>query len=136
MILFLDLMLKGILALMGFLSCFSNMDLIKHDLFSLFRDWEKGELGLYRLNFSLLTLVPKEVDAVRLEKFRPLAMTICGFKIFSKCATNNFGPIFNELISPNQTAFIKGRFIVESIVAAHEMIHVLATKKGLVLCSN
>jgi hypothetical protein len=26
------------------------------------------------------------------------------------------------LISPNQTAFLKGRYILESVVAAHEII--------------
>uniref|UniRef100_A0A8R7V1G2 Reverse transcriptase domain-containing protein n=1 Tax=Triticum urartu TaxID=4572 RepID=A0A8R7V1G2_TRIUA len=98
-------------------------DLIKHDLFALFRDWEAGELDLYRLNFSLLTLVPKEPNAVKLDRFRPLAMVNYSFKIFAKCATNRFGPVCNTLISPNQTAFLKGRFILESIVAAHEVVH-------------
>ena len=28
-----------------------------------------------------------------------------------------------KLISPNQIAFIKGRFILESVVSAHEIIH-------------
>ena len=103
--------------------------IIKNDLFALFRDWERGELDLFRLNFSLLTLVPKEVDAVRLEKFRPLAMTNCSFNFFSKCVTNKFGPICHELISPNQTAFIKSRYIVESIVVAHEIIHAVHARK-------
>ena len=56
-------------------------------------------------------------------------MTNCSFNFFSKCVTNKFGPICNELISPNQTAFIKGRFIVESIVAAHEIIHAVHARK-------
>lgn len=104
-------------------------DLIKGDLFALFQDWEKGDLDLFRLNFSLLTLVPKEADATRMEKFRPLAMINCSFKIFAKCATNKFGPICKELISLNQTTFIKGRFIAESIIAAHEVIHSLHFSK-------
>ncbi|XP_073355154.1 uncharacterized protein [Aegilops tauschii subsp. strangulata] len=104
-------------------------DLIKGNLFALFQDSEKGELDLYRLNFSLLTLVPKEAEAVRMEKFRPLAMINCSFKIFAKCATTKFGPICNDLIAPNQTAFIKGRFIAESIIAAHEIIHSVHSSK-------
>jgi hypothetical protein len=31
--------------------------------------------------------------------------------------------VSEELISPNQTAFIKGRYILESVVSAHEVIH-------------
>lgn len=63
-----------------------------------------------------------------MEKFRPLAMINCSFKIFSKCTTSSFDAISNDLIAPNQTAFIKARFIVESMVAAHGIIHFVATK--------
>ena len=73
--------------------------------------------------------MPKEPNAVKLDRFRPLAMINCSFKFFAKCATNRFGPVCNFLISPNQTAFLKGRFILESIVAAHEVVHEVATNK-------
>lgn len=76
-----------------------------------------------------MTLVPKEPNAVSMDRFRPLAMINCSFKIFAKCATNKFGPVCNDLISPNQTAFIKGRFIMESIVSAHEIVHSVASNK-------
>jgi hypothetical protein len=48
--------------------------------------------------------------------------------------TNKLGVIGEELIAPNQTAFIRGRFILESIVSAHEIIHDAVQKKesGLV----
>jgi hypothetical protein len=36
------------------------------------------------------------------------------------------GFVSEELISPNQTTFIKGRYILESVVAAHEIIHDVA----------
>jgi hypothetical protein len=38
-------------------------DIIKPELLSMFRDWHLGKLYLFRLNFSLLTLIPKEPDA-------------------------------------------------------------------------
>jgi hypothetical protein len=101
-------------------------NLVKQDLLLMFDDWNNDELDLFRLNFSLLTLIPKEADAVTIQKFRPIALTNCSFKIFSKCATNRLGFVSEELISPNQTAFIKGRYILESVVAAHEIIHDVA----------
>jgi hypothetical protein len=41
----------------------------------------------------------------------------------------------NFLISPNQTAFIKGRYILESVVSAHEVIHSVShgKQKGSIL---
>jgi hypothetical protein len=55
--------------------------------------------------------------------FRPIALIKCSFKFFSKCVTNSLGGINEELIAPNQTAFIRGCFILESVVSAHEIIH-------------
>ena len=101
-------------------------DLIKDDLLRMFSDWNRNNLDLFRLNFSLLTLIPKEADAVNIQKFRPIALTNCSFKIFSKCATNRLGSVCADLISPNQIAFIRGRFILESVVSAHEIIHDVA----------
>jgi hypothetical protein len=37
--------------------------------------------------------------------------------------------VSEELIAPNQTAFIRRRFILESVVSAHEIIHDAVQKK-------
>jgi hypothetical protein len=34
----------------------------------LFRDFEKDEADLFRINFTMLTLIPKEADAISLKK--------------------------------------------------------------------
>jgi hypothetical protein len=73
-------------------------------------------------------LIPKETDVVTIQKFIPIALTNCSFKIFSKCAINSLGLVSEKLISPNQTAFIKQRYILESVVSAHEVIHDAAHK--------
>jgi hypothetical protein len=98
-------------------------ELIRVDFMAMVKDWNEGKLDLFRLNFSLLTLIPKEAEAVTIQKFIPIALTKCSFKIFSKCATNRLGVVSEKLISPNQTTFIKGRYILESVVSAHEVIH-------------
>jgi hypothetical protein len=36
---------------------------------------------------------------------------------------NRLEKISDRLLSPNQTAFVKGRYILESVVSAHEIIH-------------
>jgi hypothetical protein len=104
-------------------------ELIKGDLTNLFRDFEKNEADLFRINFAMLTLIPKEADATSFKKYRPIALTKCSFKAFSKACTNRLGKIADRLISPNQSAFIKGRYILESMVTAHEIIHDVHNKK-------
>jgi hypothetical protein len=67
--------------------------------------------------------------------FRPISLINCSFKIFSKVLTLRLGKISQRLISDNQSAFIKGRYILESVVIAHELVHSLHKSKdsGLIL---
>lgn len=98
-------------------------DLIKNDFMALVREFENGTLNVARLNFSIITLLPKEPDARDMKKFRPISLGTCSLKIISKAITNRMSPIGDRIIAKNQTAFIKGRFILESVVAAQELIH-------------
>jgi len=102
---------------------------------ALVRAFENNELDIARLNYVMLTLIPKENNATDMKKFRPIALINCSFKIFSKALNNRLTRIIDRLISPNQTAFIKGRFTLESVVAAHEINYELARKKepGIIL---
>jgi hypothetical protein len=79
-------------------------------------------------------LIPKEDDAKEMKKFRPISLLNCVFKIFTKVIKNRFSLLIDRLISQQQSAFIKGRFILESVVSAHEIIHEVHRKKdkGLV----
>ena len=99
-------------------------DTIKKDVLAMFADFYKGELDIYRLNFALVTLVPKFNDACNMKQFRPVSLLNCSFKMFSKLLTNRLG-----------SAFIKGRYILESVVVAHEIVHSLheSKDKGVVL---
>jgi hypothetical protein len=57
------------------------------------------------------------------------------FEFFTKIMTTRVGPVADRLISLSQSAFIKGRFILESVVSAHEIIHEVhrSHSSGLVL---
>lgn len=90
---------------------------------------------LFRLNFALITLIPKEDGARDIKKFRPISLINCSFKIFSRVLTDRLGKVCQRLIADEQTAFIKGRYILESVVLAHEVVHSLhsSREEGVVL---
>ena len=54
---------------------------------------------------------------------RPISLINCSFKIFSKVLTLGLGKICTRLVAANQSAFIKDRYILESVVVAHEIVH-------------
>lgn len=109
-------------------------ELIKSHLMWFIRDFEAGSLNVYRLNFATITMIPKEPNAIDMNKFRPISLSNYVVKIFTKAMTTGVSPICYRL-SPNQTAFIKGRFILQSVVMAHEVIHEIhrAGTSGLIL---
>jgi hypothetical protein len=51
------------------------------------------------------------------------------FKIISKAFAMKLDPIAHRTISQNQTAFIKGRFILDGVLALQEIVHELKAKK-------
>jgi hypothetical protein len=110
-------------------------EVIKVDILEMFDDLYKGELDLYRLNFALITVIPKEKDARIMNKFRPISLLNCSYKIFTKVLTNRIGGVVDRLIESNQAAFTKGRFILESVVITHEVLHSVyhAKQRGFVL---
>jgi hypothetical protein len=84
---------------------------------------------LFRLNFAMLTLIPKVEDAIDMKMFRPISLLNCSLKIFSKVLTIRLEKVSHRLIAKEQSAFIRGGFILESVVIAHELIHFLHKSK-------
>jgi hypothetical protein len=80
---------------------------VKDDLVEMFEGFHRGELDIYRLNFALITVIPKEKDARTMNKFRPISLLNCSYKIFTKVLTNRLGKVIDRLIASNQTSFYK-----------------------------
>jgi hypothetical protein len=106
-----------------------NWEVIKDDLMALFYQFSKGELPFYKLNFGVITLLPKKEDAVQIQQYRPICLLNVCFKFFTKVGTNRISGIAPRVIKPTQSALMLGRNILEGVVILHETIHELHTKK-------
>jgi hypothetical protein len=91
----------------------------KDDLMAIVRGFERGDVNIARLNYAMIILIPKEDDAKSLKKFRSISLINCSFNFFAKALNTRLEAISNRLLAPNQTAFVKGRYILESVVTAH-----------------
>jgi hypothetical protein len=63
-------------------------EIIKEYFLEIFDEWYNGRLDICRLNFAMITLIPKEDDAKEMRKLRPISLLNCVFKIFTKVITN------------------------------------------------
>jgi hypothetical protein len=64
--------------------CQKNWKLVKHDLFGVLIDFQKGELDIARLNYGVITLVPKGNDADRIQKYRHICIFSVSFKTIKR----------------------------------------------------
>jgi len=55
-------------------------DWVKDDIVRMFHDFCKGELSLSRLNFAMLTLIPKVDNANNMKFFRSICLINCSLK--------------------------------------------------------
>jgi hypothetical protein len=103
--------------------------LVRLGVLHILNDFILGRIDIARLNFGVLSLIPKVPGADKITQFRPIALINVVFKIVSKALASKLDPIANRIISPNQTAFIKGRFILDGVLALHEIVHELKIRK-------
>jgi len=76
------------------------------------------QLGIlpYDQRLSIITLLPKEgKDTTKIENWRPITLTNCDLKIFTKLLANIVSKVLDKLIHPCQTVYILGRVVHDNL---------------------
>lgn len=102
--------------------------LLKGLVYSIIQGFCLGMVDISRLNYAILSLVPKVKGADSIHQFRPIALINNIAKFPSKGFAIRLSHVAHRVISPTQSAFIKGRFILDGIVGLHEIVHDLRVK--------
>jgi len=76
--------------------------------------WSSGRCSFRSLNNSLIVLLPKVPTPLEAKDFRPISLVHSFGKLISKLLANRLRPFMSELIRLNQSAFIKGRSILDN----------------------
>ncbi|KAJ4758597.1 RNA-directed DNA polymerase (reverse transcriptase)-related family protein [Rhynchospora pubera] len=84
--------------------------------------FQQGKLNLRSLNKATITLVPKKALPLLPNDFRPISVINTLPKLITKILANRLQSFMPELISPLQTAFTKGRSVMESFMIAREYL--------------
>lgn len=82
------------------------------------------------VNATILTLVPKFPGASKISDFRPISCLNTIYKVISRLLVKRLKPILPSLVLPSQTAFVKGRLLVENTMLAGELINGYHKNKG------
>ncbi|KAL5721690.1 hypothetical protein ACHQM5_005303 [Ranunculus cassubicifolius] len=100
-------------------------DTIHLDLFKAIKSFMDSGHLLKEWNHTNIALIPKVTVPEAMGQFRPISLCNVSFRILSKVLANRIKPLLEKFISPNQSAFVKGRLIQDNIVLAHEIIRKL-----------
>jgi hypothetical protein len=108
---------------------------LKPFVLEIFNDFFKGELNISRLNYGMISLIPKTKEANNIKQYRPTCRLNVDYKWFTKTLTLRLTPWAAKLISETQTTFIPGRYILEGVVILHEVLHELRVSnlRGIIL---
>ncbi|KAM0908162.1 hypothetical protein ACQ4PT_015617 [Festuca glaucescens] len=85
--------------------------------------------GFARLNGAYITLLPKTEGVVSMGEFRPVSLIHSVAKIVSKAMALRLAAPLPQLISSNQSAFIKGRTIQDNFFMVQHSIRNLHQRK-------
>lgn len=103
---------------------------IKSDCFNLVKDVFKSLNVPRNLNSTLITLIPKIENPLRIKNFRPISLVNINYKMITKILVQRIRPHLEDLISPNQNSFIPNRGSDVNFIVASEILHSMNKKKG------
>ncbi|MCI25702.1 transposon TX1 putative protein, partial [Trifolium medium] len=90
----------------------SCWDLLKGEIRIMFDQYGIGSLPKSLLAY-FVTLIPKVNLPFGVGDFRPISLLGCLYKLIAKVLTTRLASVMNTLIAANQSAFIKGRNLVD-----------------------
>jgi hypothetical protein len=91
--------------------------------------WSRKFRGFEVLNTAYITLLPKKVDAEQPKDFRPISLVHSFVKLITKLLANRLAGRLQEMVSTNQSAFIKGRFIQDNFMLVQQTTRFLHQQK-------
>jgi hypothetical protein len=81
-------------------------------------------------NETIVVLIPKVQTPESMKDLRPISLCNVVYKLISKVLANRLKCILDEIITPNQSAFVPGRLISDNTILAYEMSHFMKRKRS------
>jgi len=74
------------------------------------------------VNSTFIALIQKVNSPKRLNDFRPISLVGCMYKVLAKVLTNRLHEVVGRVVSDSQSAFVKGKHILDGILIANEAV--------------
>nr|GFB24998.1 RNA-directed DNA polymerase, eukaryota, reverse transcriptase zinc-binding domain protein [Tanacetum cinerariifolium] len=113
--------------LLSSIRCLSTLypkliDIIKEDVVYFIQEFSTSHEIRKGCNPSFIALILKVPNAKFVYDFRPISLIGCQYKIIAKILANRLSNVIGDCVSPIQSAFIKGRYILDGSLILNEIL--------------
>ncbi|GKE66589.1 putative RNA-directed DNA polymerase, eukaryota, reverse transcriptase zinc-binding domain protein, partial [Tanacetum coccineum] len=105
-----------------FLFIKSYWELFKSDVEAAVRDFFDHFAMPKGANSSFITLILKVANPIHIKDFRPISLIGVHYKIIAKILANRLVKVVDKVVSPEQSAFISGRQILDEPLMVSELM--------------
>ena len=96
--------------------------------------WEVGELSTSQKQPVITLIEKKGKDKRYIQNWRPISLLNVDAKVISKVLAMRLKKVIDNVIRPDQTAYIPGRFIGESIRLLSDILEIQKLNKWKATC--
>lgn len=101
----------------------------KSDFMRMMKEFHTHGKFVKCLNPSFIILIPKKVKSLALVDYMPISLISGIYKIISKILSIRLSKVLGSIISEQQSAFIGGRQILDSVVVLNEAMDDIKARK-------
>ena len=111
-----------------------NWETLKEDIYAAVSQFHESGTIPKGCNASLIALIPKVRDPMKLDQYRPISLVGSCYKIISKILSNRIKKVLPSVIDECQSAFLKDRGMLDSVLMANEIFEDIMRNKKRGLC--
>ena len=95
-----------------------NWYLLKGEVRIMFDQFHENEVIPKAMLPYFVALIPRINSPLEVKDFRPISLLGCLYKLLAR----RLAKVMNHIISPNQSAFLEGRNLVDGVVVINELV--------------
>jgi len=111
-----------------------NWHVLKQDIIEVVKSFKESGCILKGCNASFITLIPKVTDPSSLDQYRPISLVGTLYKIITKVLSCWVKEVLPLVIDASQSAFLKGRVMLDSVLVTNEVVEELRRNGRRGLC--